>query len=113
MNATEQKLLNDLEKLITLGKTVIATGGPNNFGYSYRNDSLAFRWKASCLSFFSRAFGNPNHYSRMFTEVFAGYNTTLGKNLERAQGILLGAKDDIESGALRSLQTLVQAEIFF
>lgn len=109
--ATEQKLLHDLGKLIELGEAVVASGKWNNYGFSY-DRSLAFRWKASCTSFFSRTFGETNHYNRMFEEAFQNFGTAYGKNLLPSQGVLLGARDDIESGALTNIKTFVQAEIF-
>ncbi len=47
----------------------------------------------------------------MFASVTV-HSPPLGRNLRRAQGILLGAKHDLESGALTDTKTLVQAEVF-
>ncbi len=106
----KEKLLGDLEKLIELGKAVAASEVMNGFGYSY-NQSLESSWEASCISFLSKTCGEKNHCHSMFASVTV-HSPPLGRNLRRAQGILLGAKHDLESGALTDTKTLVQAEVF-
>ncbi len=70
----------------------------------------ATQWLVSSLSLLAGALGPESaHYQRL-----KEHTTSYPKwpDVDQAFGVLLAAKDDLEHGALLSVRTLIQAELF-
>lgn len=76
---------------------------------SYADTTLSIKWRTSSLEFLRLTFGeNGTHYSE-----FSARSKTNGESdIKMGLGILLSAKDDIESGYLDKVESLISADIF-
>lgn len=112
MNADE-RILNRLHELIDLGNKVLATRrspAPNHITSDFVDVQLANQWMVSCLNLLRASFGEESvHYQRM-KSLESAYPKWPHAN--QAFGVLLAAKDDLESGALFSVRALIEAELF-
>lgn len=109
----DAKILARLDELISLGKKVLATRRAPSPGFltgDFVDVQLTNQWLTSCLSLFSRVFGDESAHYRRIKEQFPSYPKW--SNAEQAFGVLLAAKDDYESDSLFSVKRLVEAELF-
>lgn len=109
----DEKIISRMDELIDLGKKVLASRkepSPGHFTGDFINVQLANQWLTSCLSLFSRVFGEDGaHYQRISAQ-FTAYPKW--SNVEQAFGVLLAAKEDFESESIFSVRKLVEAELF-
>jgi len=106
------KLKERLDQLIELGERVLSTRHPPPPGIiseDYVNDDPFYQWKAGSLSFLNNVFGENSTHFQGFQESckYASYSEAL-----KGQSILKAAKEDLEGGYLKKLDTLVSADIF-
>ena len=109
----DEKIRARMDELIALGRKVLATRQSpraGNLTSDFVDVQLANQWLTSCLSLLGRVFGEQSaHYHRL-KEQFPSYPKW--PNVDQAFGVLLAAKDDLESESLFSLKQLVEAELF-
>ncbi|MBA7648731.1 hypothetical protein ES703_56519 [subsurface metagenome] len=107
-----EKLLNRLIYLIENGQQVLLTRrhpGRGIVAGDRVKDEIFFPWKAGSLSFLKTVFGDSSTHFQGFQEAckYSTYNHAL-----QGQSILIAAKEDMEGGYLKKLETLVAADIF-
>ena len=95
----DKKITERLTDLISMGDRVLET----------KDERLASQWATSSQNLLSTVFGRDSDYYRKFTTEVEEYNLA---DAPKAQGILLAVADDIASGALFNIQTLIEAEVF-
>lgn len=105
-------LMDRLNYLIENGKQVLSTRYPLGrgvIGGDRVKQELFFPWQAGSLSFLKAVFGDSSTHFQGFQEncKHSTYESAL-----RGKSILIAAKEDIEGGYLRKLETLVAADIF-
>ena len=109
----DEKIRARLDELVTLGRKVLTSRQPPAAGHitsDFVDVQLTNQWLTSCLSLLGRVFGEQSaHYQRL-KEQFPSYPKW--PNVDQAFGVLLAAKDDLESESLFSLKQLVEAELF-
>jgi hypothetical protein len=109
----DERILARLQKLIEDGKAVLATKrepSPGHITSSFVDVQLATKWLVSSLNLLDAVFGADSaHHARL-----KPHATDYPKwpDAQQAMGVLLAAKDDIEAGALFSVRSLVEAELF-
>ncbi|MFB0562273.1 MAG: hypothetical protein ACETWM_13800 [Candidatus Lokiarchaeia archaeon] len=107
-----EKIIGRLNQLIEMGKKVLLSRqvmGGIKAPVILVNGELFYHWQASSLSFLKMVFGDEKTHFQEFHErctVNMHSKATIG------QGILKAAKEDIEGGYLKRLETLVAADIF-
>ncbi len=107
-----EKLRERLNQLIELGERVLLTRrspSPGIVSGDYVNDDPFYQWKAGSLSFLKNVFGEDSTHFQGFQE-----SCKYAYNFDALQGqsILKAAKEDLEGGYLKKLETLVLADIF-
>jgi hypothetical protein len=107
-----EKLIERLNRLIELGERVLSTRHPpppNVLAEDYVKDDPFYQWKAGSLSFLKNVFGEDSTHFQGFQESckYASYTHAL-----QGHSILKAAKEDLEGGYLKKLETLVSADIF-
>lgn len=109
----DEKIHIRIDELVALGRRVLLTRQPPSPGYmtsDFIDVQLANQWLTSCLSLLGRVFGEQSaHYQRL-KEQFPSYPKW--PNAEQAFGVLLAAKDDLETDSLFILKQLIEAELF-
>jgi len=112
MNA-DDRILNRLNELIALGRKVLGTRrapAPNHITSDFVDVQLTNQWMVSSLNLLEASFGETSvHYQRM-KSLESDYPKWPHAN--QAFGVLLAAKDDLESGALFTVRSLIEAELF-
>lgn len=107
-----EKLVERLEYLIALGEKVLSTrhSPPSNVHCSdYVNDDPFYQWKAGVLSFLTNVFGEGSTHFKGFEE---SCKRPHHPDALQGQSILKAAKEDIEGGYLKRIETLVAADVF-
>lgn len=102
-----------LKSLLELGDRVLATRtspGPGVIAGDFVDSSLASQWATSCQAFLARVFGRDSEHYRYFGKQIEGGIAFSEAN--RAQGVMRAAADDLASGALFQVRTLIEAELF-
>ena len=103
-----EKIIVRLNQLIEMGEKVLSTkhflGGGERV-----NDESFYQWKAEALSFLNNVFGDGSIYFKRF-ERTCGWSYF--EDALQGQSFLKAAKEDIEGGYLKKLETLVAADIF-
>jgi len=107
-----EKIKDRLNQLIKIGEEVLSTKHPpppNVIAGDYVNDDPFYQWKAGSLSFLKSVFGDDSTHFQGFQHdcKYPSYS-----NAFKGQSILKAAKEDIEGGYLKKLETLVSADIF-
>lgn len=109
----DEKISVRIDKLIELGKKVLATRkspAPGHITSDFIDVQIMNQWITSCLNLVGRVFGESSpHYLRL-REQFPNYPKW--SNAQQAFGVLLSVKDDFESGSIFNLRRLVEAELF-
>jgi hypothetical protein len=108
----DEKILGRLDELVAMGNRVLGTKySVQVLGADYQVDSqLAHQWATSVQNLLARVFGQSSEHYKAFT-------IQVGKALSfsptnRAQGILMAARDDFQHGHLFDLRQLIEAELF-
>lgn len=101
-----------LDQLIEVGEEVLSTrhpAGRNIIGPDRVNDAPFHQWKAGTVSFLKAMFGDDSTHFKGFQASCTGpsYQSAL-----IGVSILKAAKEDIEGGYLKKLETLVTADVF-
>lgn len=108
-----EKLKDRLNELIEMVEKVLSTRKPPPEGVigldASVDEGLFYQWKAGALSFLKAVFGSDSTHFQEFKEncKYSNYSDAL-----RGQSVLKAAKEDIEGGYLRKLETLVSADVF-
>lgn len=104
----DEKIMERMEALIIKGQDVLKTTDGYN-SLSVVSNSIFSGWRAGSLSFLEQIFGKE---SVMLEEFRKKCKDRYYTEAERGQSILKAAKEEIESGYLKRLETLVSADIF-
>ena len=107
-----EKLIERLNQLIELGERVLSTKHSPPQGIvsgAYVNDDPFYQWKAGSLSFLKNVFGENSTHFQGFQE---SCKHAFHSDALQGQSILKAAKEDLEGGYLKRLETLVSADIF-
>ncbi len=106
-----EKLKDRLNQLIEMGEKILSTRHQLGEGIigTFIDDDLFYHWKAGALSFLDFVSGDDSTHFQLFQKnsTHAMYSEAL-----QGQGVLKAAKEDIEGGYLKKLETLVAADIF-
>lgn len=108
----QEKCLERLDQLISQGQRVIATErqpGPNVIAESWVDDTEMAQWRTSSLNFLKTVFGETSAH---YTEFEKNCKRSKISDAEKGYGILRAAKDDIENGFLKNIESMVSADIF-
>lgn len=108
----QQKFLERLDHLEDLGKKVVASARHGQHVARVYDDQLAYEWLAGGQSLLERIFGFDSTNARLFAEPFQKLNTTSGRDLGRALGVLRSARSEVEGGYLFNTRVLIEAEVF-
>jgi len=107
-----EKLKERLDQLIELGERVLSTKHSPPSGVisaDYVSDDPFYQWKAGSLSFLNNVFGeNSTHFQGFQGSCKYAFHS----DAFQGQSILKAAKEDLEGGYLKKLDTLVSADIF-
>lgn len=109
----DERILQRLTELISLGEQVIRTrrpAGRNVIGDDRIDTQLASQWVTSTQSLLSRTFGENSSHFKNYHSATQGYLTY--SPCVKAMGVLIASKDDFEHGFLFSVRSLVEAELF-
>jgi hypothetical protein len=101
-----------LRQLLEMGDRVLSTKhppGPGVIAPDFVDTALYYEWQASSLSFLSRVFGEEHIHFKGFQEKC---KVSYHGDAVRGQSILKAANDDIASGYLKKLDSIVAADIF-
>lgn len=107
-----QKLIDRINEIIALGERVMSTrrpSPPHRLAGDYVDRDPFHRWKASSLSYLRMVFGEEHTHFRLFLQ---GCQHPSLRDASTGHQILLAAKEDIEGGYLKALESLVSADIF-
>lgn len=106
----EKQIIERLDKIILLGGQVIASVAQDTYQGKYVDHKLLAQYRAAGQSFLGSVFGQDSPYYIEFKEHvnFDQYPSTT----EIGQGILQGAKDEIQNGGLIKIKKLVTADLF-
>ena len=108
----KEKSLERLSQLIDLGQKLYTTlkhPGPNVITQPWVDRTLFAQWRTSSLNFLKTVFGeNSSHYTE-FLKKCTGNGQSY---VDEGNGILKSAEDDIKSGFLKRIESMVSAEIF-
>lgn len=109
----DQKILERLRELITLGKKVLATRlppAPNHFTSDFVDVQLANQWLTSCQSLLEKVFGTGSTHYKSLSRHYVDYPKW--PDVDQAFGVMLAAQEDYEKGALFDVKNLIEAELF-
>jgi len=108
----EERIKNRLDELLQKGETVLSTRHSPPGGVvapDYVEQALFHEWRAGALSFLKWVFGENSTHFQSFQE---RCNFTYHSDAVTGQSILKAAKEDIEGGYLKELESLVAADVF-
>lgn len=108
----DEKVTLRLEELIKQGEDLLATKQLAELGWSIKNNRLLLQWVTSCLNFLSRVLGNDSEHYRRFDKEEETALVGYAHGTERCQGVLIAAKQDIESSFLFERELLISADVF-
>jgi hypothetical protein len=109
----DERIIKRFEEMVTLGRQVLATRRAPSPGFltsDFVDVQQANQWFTSSLSLISRVLGEGSEHYAAMKRQFTDYPKF--PNVEQALGTLLAAQDDVQSGALFRLRSLVAAELF-
>ncbi len=113
MNATTEKLIERVSKLLTKGQSVASTrfndSSENVIAPDEVNSPLFHEWKNNSQNFISMVCGENSPYYKNFVD---GVKTAHPSDVDHGIGILKALKEDLELGYLTRVRDLVSAEIF-
>jgi hypothetical protein len=109
----EERVLKRFDEMLALGTKLLATRRsptPGHITSDFVDVQIASQWFTSSLSLIARTLGeNSEHYHAMkrhFTD------HPKFPNANQGFGILQSARDDIQSGGLFEIKTVITAEVF-
>ena len=113
MRKFDEKVILRLEQLIKQGESLLASKQRSGIGgWWIENDRLLSQWVTGCLNLLSRVLGkDTEHYRRFDTEKEEAIVGDAG-HTERYLGVLMAAKEDIDSGFLFERELLISADVF-
>lgn len=102
------KIISRVDDLIERGNELLETVKRGDLR-DYVDDQLFHEWHANCQSFLGRVFGTDSEYYERYSDrCDVAYFT----DAQRGISIIRAAKDELESGFLKSVESLVSADIF-
>lgn len=109
-----QRILERLDKLLAQGEKVLSTKKAQSLGIisvrgSYVDSELFLPWRASIFSFIRMVFNEEHSHFGMLQD---GCEHSYYQDALVGQSVLKAAKEDIEAGYLKSLESMVAADIF-
>lgn len=109
---TSQRFKARIERLLTKGRSVLAThrpNPPNVIGFPTLDYGAFAEWRTQSLSLLMNLLGPEHVYVASFEQtVEKGFTS----NVESGIGILTAVGEDLEDGYLTDVRTLVSAEVF-
>jgi len=113
MRKFDGKVTLRLEELIEQGERLLDGKQPSGFGGWWIEDKrFLSQWVTSCLNFLSRVLGKDTEYYRRFDKEKEDAIVGDASPAERCLGVLVAAKQDIESGFLFERELLISAGVF-
>lgn len=109
----DEKIVDRLDGLLELGQRVRVTRrspSPGHITSDFVDVQLANQWLTSSLNLIQRVFGENSVHYQSLKKNFKDYPKW--PDIEQAYGVLLSAKDDIESNSLFEVKKLIEAELF-
>ena len=113
--SAQSRLSKRFDELLSQANSVGAT---KKFRHGYVDgefvdDEALVNWKVKARSLLSSACGSSSEHYRCFVaaEQASAYQTTY-EDLARMKAVFLAAKEDLEGGHIKSVQSLVQADAF-
>lgn len=104
----EEELIEKTDKLLKQGVDVLHSAG--RYSVDDADKILFNKWRINSLSFIkSISISKESHYLKIFE---AQTNEEYHDNVRAGIGILEGIKNDIESGYLKKVESLVVADVF-
>lgn len=104
----EEELTEKVDKLLKQGLDVLHSAG--RYSVDDADKILFNKWRINSLSFIkSITTSKDNHYLKIFE---AQTNEEYHDNVRAGLGILEGIKNDVESGYLKKIESLVVADVF-
>ena len=104
-----EKIIGRLNQLIEMGEKVLLTKQATSAMIIIVNFGAFYHWKAGALSFLKTVFGdNSTHFQGFEQNCKMPYHS----DALQGQSFLKAAKEDIEAGYLKKIETLVAADIF-
>lgn len=108
-----EKIKTRIKELVEFGEKVLATKRKQHYemmGTVTEIDSHLFhQWHAESLSFLKMTFGEESTHYKLFSDKCRNSESW---DAEKGTATLRAAQTDIENGYLKSLETLVSADIF-
>lgn len=104
--------IDRLSVLINNARSLLANlihPGSGSFSGPWTDSTQFAQWRTSSLNFLRLTFGNDGTHS---TEFEARCKSSGETDVKVGLGILMSAKDDIESGYLIQVESLISADIF-
>src|SRR5688500_4094725 len=99
-----------LTQLLTLGQNVLASRHtPSGYNEPLLDVTTFFEWKAGASSFLQQVFGEGHPH---YVDFRKDCRFAIESNALIGQGILRAAMADIEGGYLKSLESMVSADVF-
>ena len=113
----DERVICDIEELISLGEEVISTqrrtesmGRLRVVAEPFVDGQLSAQWGTRSLSLLERIFSKDSIYYETYYRISNSLNKL--SNVKRGMGILQAAKVDVEKGGLIKLKDLTRAELF-
>jgi hypothetical protein len=106
----EKQIIERLDKIILLGTQVLASVKLDPLLEEYVDHKLLAQYRTAGQSFLMNVFGADSPYYKEFKEQVNFYQSRT--ETEVGQGILQGAKEEIQNGGLISIKKLVMADLF-
>jgi hypothetical protein len=104
----EKQIIERLDKIILLGEQVISSAWKNTLN-NYADEKLLAQYRTAAQSFLLTVFGADSPY---YVEFKAQVNDYYASTTMAGQGILQGAKEEIQNGGLINIKKLVTADLF-
>jgi hypothetical protein len=104
------KIRNRADELITQGEEVAESADrTDRHSRTYVNQIEFHEWRAASLSFLTRVFGPDHPHTKLHTEKVSFEDID---DTHYGIAILRAARQDIEGGHLKSIESLVSADVF-
>lgn len=111
MPANAERLVARLAQLAQEGRQLVEDATYDQFGEPTVEPRPRAQWYVSARAALVAAFGESAHYVALFDEESVAGRSIYSGGLDACVGILNGAQDDIEHGALDDMRMLVAADL--
>jgi len=116
MNKQTYKLVNEVDKLLSIGQELIYYGNSNGGDTSHEMISKFTFWTTRTGELLSRLYEKDNHYHKSLNQFRATLKLTNLHSgsvylLSEIMGVLQAVKYDLENGLLDDIKKLLQADI--